>query len=192
MPKTTVTIDGKKQGAQPGFHVFVRGNPPRLVCYVRGMRCERCRGPSLIWMTDDWRWRRLPRRYWKSRFCVSCFRELAPQMIQKPSPPPARRRRFRHAPIWRARRRVNWQLYSSHPQRLRAEAALDRAFAAAAARLRADLAAGRPKVAALSRAFHEGMGPTMHQWGHVGAVDTEPCANVRLAFAELAGRYSAS
>jgi len=188
MPKTTVTIDGKKSGPQSGFHVFVRGNPPRLVCYIRGMRCERCRAPFLIWMTDDWRWRRLPRRYWKSRFCVPCFRTLAPR-IQEQAPTLARRRRFRHPPIWRARQRVNWQLYSPHPHRRRAEAALDRAFAAAAARLRADLAAGKPKTSALSRAFHKGMGLSMHRWGHVGALDTEPCANVRLAFAELAQGY---
>jgi hypothetical protein len=36
MPKTTVVIDGNTCGPMPGFHVFVRGNPPRLVCYIRG------------------------------------------------------------------------------------------------------------------------------------------------------------
>ena len=78
MPKTTVVIDGNTCGPMPGFHVFVRGNPPRLVCYIRGMRCEHCRNPFLIWMTDDSRWRLLPRRYWKSRLCVPCYRLLLP------------------------------------------------------------------------------------------------------------------
>lgn len=111
---------------------------------------------------------------------------------KKSDPPLGRRRRLRQPLIWRGPCLVNWQLYSSHPERSPAEAALDRAFAAAVARLQADLAAGKPKAGALSRAFHKGMGPTMHRWGHVGAVDTEPCANVRLAFAELAERYAAS
>lgn len=101
------------------------------------------------------------------------------------------RRRSARIPIWRVPGRVNWELYRCPGWRC-AERQLDQAFDRAAAWLAAALSAGLPLDTALDRAFHEKMGPTMHSCAEWGAVDTEPCANVRLALAELSSRYVGS
>jgi hypothetical protein len=71
--KKTVIIDGSREVAQPGFHVFRPKYPPRIECYIRGNNCEYCRGFHNIWMTDDWRWQKLPRLWWSFRLCVDCY-----------------------------------------------------------------------------------------------------------------------
>ena len=71
-----VVIEGRRFGTTPGVHVFVNGSPRRLVCIVRDFRCERCAATSPIWMTDDWRWRLVPRRWHRKMLCVPCYRQL--------------------------------------------------------------------------------------------------------------------
>jgi hypothetical protein len=71
-----VVIDGQPAPARPGFHIFIDGNPPRIECYIRARRCQRCGESCNLWMTDDWRWRQLAPR-WRARIlCVACYRAL--------------------------------------------------------------------------------------------------------------------
>lgn len=76
MSHRTVFIDGQAQKPMPGFHRFIDGNPPRLECVIRARRCHRCARCTNIWMTDDWRWKTLARRWWRKILCVECFRAL--------------------------------------------------------------------------------------------------------------------
>ncbi len=103
--------------------------------------------------------------------------------------------------IWRAPTLVNWCLLggdsSEDPEeaaradaaRDKAEADLDAAFAKTSAWLRAQLQAGRRD--ALDEAFDDHLGPVMLAHIRSGAMDTEPCANVRLALREVAGQCQA-
>ena len=100
--------------------------------------------------------------------------------------------------IWRAPSLVNWCLLggdsSEDPEeaaradaaRDKAEADLDAAFAKTSAWLRAQLQAGRR--GALDEAFDDHLGPVMLAHIRSGAMDTEPCANVRLALREVASQ----
>lgn len=85
---------------------------------------------------------------------------------------------------WRGPGLVDWSLYDD-PEQTAAQAELDRAFARTVVWLRVQLIAGLPAGPLVAEAFDR-IGPTMHRWGALGAVDTEPCANVRLALAAMA------
>ena len=85
---------------------------------------------------------------------------------------------------WRSPGLVDWSLYK-HRERATAESELDDAFAKTVVWLRAQLLAGHPVHELLQESFDR-IGPTMHRWADLGAVDTEPCANVSLALAAMA------
>lgn len=76
MPQRRVMVDGHCWEGYPGVHRFIDGNPPRLECLTRARRCERCMACSNIWITDDWRWRLLPRRWRQKILCVACYRAV--------------------------------------------------------------------------------------------------------------------
>lgn len=102
--------------------------------------------------------------------------------------------------IWRAPSLVNWCLLggdsSEDPEeaaradaaRDKAEAELDAAFTKTCVWLRAQLQAGRSRRDALDEAFDDHLGPVMLAHIRSGAMDTEPCANVRLALREVASQ----
>lgn len=82
---------------------------------------------------------------------------------------------------WRAPGRVNWALFNvPRRQHDQAERGLDAAFdlECEIAQLRIDK--GWPRKLAAEAAF-DAIGVTMRKYMKTGAMDTEPCANVRLA-----------
>ena len=86
--------------------------------------------------------------------------------------------------IWRAPGRVAWSLYAG-PQKRQALAELDRAFELAVTWMRMHVRHEGPSPEILDAAF-DAMGRTLRRWAHLGAMDTEPLANVRRALASTA------
>lgn len=83
--------------------------------------------------------------------------------------------------IWRAPGRVAWSLYAG-PQKRQAIAELDRAFELAVAWMRMHIRHEGPSPEILDAAFFA-LDRTLRRWAHLGAMDTEPLANVRRALA---------
>lgn len=88
---------------------------------------------------------------------------------------------MRRKSIWRAPGRVAWSLYES-PQRRQAHVELDQAFELAVDWMRLHVGREGPSPEILDAAFGA-LGRTLRRWAHLGAMDTEPCENVRLALA---------
>lgn len=91
---------------------------------------------------------------------------------------------MRRKSIWRAKGRVQWALYDG-PEKRQALAELDQAFDLAVFWMAGDIGPDGPKPDSIAAAFGA-LGGTLRKWAHVGAMDTEPLANVRLALAARA------
>lgn len=84
--------------------------------------------------------------------------------------------------IWRAPGRVNWQLYD-HPLKRQAIAELDEVFGLAIEWISRNVRPGeQPSQESLDAAF-AALDRNLRRWAPLGAMDTEPLANVRLALA---------
>lgn len=86
------------------------------------------------------------------------------------------------AKIWRAPGRVAWSLCES-PQRRQAHRELDHAFDLAVDWMRLHIGNDGASPEILDAAFGA-LGRTLRRWAHLGAMDTEPSANVRRALAD--------
>ena len=91
---------------------------------------------------------------------------------------------MRRKSIWRAKGRVQWALYNA-PEKRQAIAELDHAYNLAVFWMAGDIGPEGPRPEIIDAAFGA-LGGTLRKWAHLGAMDTEPLANVRLALAASA------
>lgn len=93
---------------------------------------------------------------------------------------------------WRAPGLIAWEIYEQDtPTATQALSELDEGFARAVEVLKRDLGRGLAPERAVARAF-DSQGGVLFRWAGLGALDTEACANTRLALREFAERVPAT